>query len=209
MTTTLEQRLNAKLDRKPSGCWEFTGGKTKAGYGRIYTHSIGRRTVLIGAHRASYQIHVGDIPPGMCVCHKCDNPPCCNPDHLFLGTKADNSRDMAAKGRAVAGPVSQSEWWTPERRAIRAKMIAERGKRARQEKITLSGVHPDSKFCPTCRRWLSKDHFGNNRARDDGLQAHCKPCKNAANIVGTRRRKGRTDRPRRATRSDKKHFINQ
>ena len=66
---------------------------------------------LMGAHRASWIISHGEIPPGLWVCHKCDNPPCVNPDHLFLGTCTDNNRDMTAKGRNVP-PVGARHWAT-------------------------------------------------------------------------------------------------
>ncbi len=80
--------------RKSDGCWEWTGLVNESGYGRIYVYGRVDR-----AHRLSYRIHLGPIPKGMFVCHHCDNPPCCNPSHLFLGTHMDNMRDATAKRR--------------------------------------------------------------------------------------------------------------
>jgi hypothetical protein len=77
-------------------CWNWLG--TKSGepkYGHIELIPIGN----VGAHRLSWMIHNGDIPDGLLVCHKCDNEICVRPDHLFLGTDADNNRDMMNKGR--------------------------------------------------------------------------------------------------------------
>lgn len=87
-------RFNNKFMVSDSGCWEWTGAKDGRGYGRIYY-----KQDLVGAHQFSYCHFVGDILPGQCVCHHCDNPPCCNPNHLFLGTVADNIHDMMQKGR--------------------------------------------------------------------------------------------------------------
>lgn len=75
-------------------CWPWTGAKTEHGYGRI---NIGGRVVK--AHRVAYRELVGEIPDNSDVCHTCDNPPCCNPQHLFLGDARLNAQDMVSKGR--------------------------------------------------------------------------------------------------------------
>lgn len=80
-----------------TGCWEWKKACTRAGYGLI-----GSGRTLIYTHRLSYETHVGPIPEGHHVCHKCDNPKCCNPEHLFTGTDADNLGDMRSKGRGHA-----------------------------------------------------------------------------------------------------------
>lgn len=96
----IAERIRARSVVMGSGCMEWTDRLSRAGYGR--TTYLGKEW---GAHRLSWFLKNGPIPDGMNVLHKCDNPPCINPEHLFLGTHLDNMRDMAAKGRAKSGGV--------------------------------------------------------------------------------------------------------
>ncbi len=84
---------NIKID-EATQCWEWQAARTEAGYGLFL---VNRK--LVYAHRFSYENFNGPIPVGMHICHSCDNPPCCNPAHLFPGTDADNLADMHSKGR--------------------------------------------------------------------------------------------------------------
>lgn len=87
-----------------SGCWEWQAALNREGYGE---YAINRKTFR--AHRVSFMIHKGDIPEGLYVCHTCDNTVCVNPEHLFLGTQADNMRDRNKKGRANM-PQGEKMW---------------------------------------------------------------------------------------------------
>lgn len=78
----------------PDDCWNWGNYSKTRGYGRIGVAGKNRF-----AHRISYEIAFGEIPTGLLVCHRCDNPSCCNPNHLFLGTNGDNNADMMRKGR--------------------------------------------------------------------------------------------------------------
>ena len=93
----VEDRFWSKVRKADGdGCWEWMGARVKTGYGQI---GRSRTRQLIATHRLSWELYRGAIPSGLCVCHRCDNPRCVRPDHLFLGTQADNIHDMVAKGR--------------------------------------------------------------------------------------------------------------
>lgn len=96
---TVEERFWSKVERNaPDECWPWTAGRFLGGYGLF---SIGNRD--FGAHRIAWRLLHGPIPDRKHVCHRCDNPACCNPGHLFLGTNADNMRDRDSKGRQARG----------------------------------------------------------------------------------------------------------
>jgi hypothetical protein len=94
--TLLERLLNKVIINQNTDCWEWQGGTNNIGYGMIRDEKKMRT-----AHRVSYEEHNNvKIPKLMCVCHTCDNPLCVNPNHLWLGSRSDNTRDMWRKGRA-------------------------------------------------------------------------------------------------------------
>lgn len=90
----------AKHTRKSDGCWEWTAYRIPTGYGQM---GGAKPHTTILTHRASWEIHYGPIPPDTDVLHRCDNPPCGRPDHLFLGTALDNMRDASRKFRTTQG----------------------------------------------------------------------------------------------------------
>lgn len=102
------ERFEANVERIPfGGCWVWMASVNTQGYGQFHY-----KGVPTAAHRFSYRWHRHEIPAGMCILHQCDNPSCVNPDHLFLGTRADNNADRKRKGRnspraGVLNPMSR------------------------------------------------------------------------------------------------------
>lgn len=101
-------RLRRRLKKVPQSldtpCWEFQGAKDQDGYGKIRVGDEIERT-----HRLSFMCKHGPVEPGMVVRHKCDNPPCCNPAHLEIGTHEENMQDMVARGRHRGNAKISSE----------------------------------------------------------------------------------------------------
>ena len=118
---TLQERFADKVIPDPnSECWLWTAAVDRQGYGMLRSGNG-----MCRAHRVSYELHIGQIPKGLLVCHTCDVPGCVNPDHLWLGTNATNMVDMTAKGRRALGVSHGKAKLTEDQvRAIRADLRA-------------------------------------------------------------------------------------
>jgi len=122
---TLRKRFEAKFVKGlNSDCWLWEGGTSGKGYGQVWNEQKQEK-----AHRAAWKLYRGEIPKGLCVCHSCDTPLCVNPNHLWLGSQAENIRDMHAKGRGKQqnGEAHHNAKLTEEDvRAIRASLQSSR-----------------------------------------------------------------------------------
>lgn len=128
---TSEERYERSVTRG-DGCWGWSGSTNERGYGRIGVRY---------AHRISWEIHRGPIPSGLWVLHRCDNPPCTNPDHLFLGTHAENMADANAKGRLLGSPSKGHKLTREEASEIRCLRASGWTRRQVSERF---GIHMDN-----------------------------------------------------------------
>lgn len=120
--------------RRTETCWLWQGFRDKDGYGSF---GIGRKMPSLRAHRVSYWLFIGPIPPGAHILHSCDNPPCVNPKHLRAGTHLENVRDMVEKGR---GPSGERNGWAKLSEPAVAEIKRSKGKVSRQELANRFGV---------------------------------------------------------------------
>lgn len=137
-------RLWSRVD-KDGECWNWTGYVTSDGYGRM-----GYDGRVEGCHRVAYQLVVGPIPEGMCVCHRCDNRRCVNPSHLFLGTNLDNMVDKTNKERQARGETHPRAILT-EAKVIEMRRIYAAGGIIQAELAKHFGVSPGTVGCIVSR----------------------------------------------------------
>lgn len=141
----LEERFLAKVN-KTNTCWLWAAYKDKKGYGRFsYKRADGVQR-MITAHRVAYTLYKGHIPKDLFVCHTCDNPPCVNPDHLFLGTNDDNVKDKMKKGRHVAAGTHCGK----------AAISGENNSQARLTELVIRKIRVTAKHSKTSYKALGK-----------------------------------------------------
>lgn len=134
----LADRLWPKV-RKGDGCWEFIGHRDAHGYGRVAIGTGERRGLSLLAHRVAWELTNGPIPADRHVLHRCDNPPCVRPDHLFLGDQRANNTDRDSKGRVRHGSTHRSAKLT-EHDVSEIRMLAAAGLMTQRQIAELFGV---------------------------------------------------------------------
>lgn len=140
-------------------CWLWLGELNRMGYGRLDIYRDNRRHRVM-AHRLAYFLAHGPIPGDQLIRHTCDQPSCCNPAHLILGSQKQNMQDARARGRMNLGGLQIG-------RVDRVRKFYER-------------MAVGMKTCPRCGQEKALELFGINRSEIDGRQGHCRACRSAS-----------------------------
>lgn len=149
------ERLWNRVEKNSDGCWIWQGARDGTGYG-----SIKFKGKKVNTHRVAYELTYGEIPEGMCVCHRCDVRACINPEHLFIGTRAENNADMANKGRAKA-PNRHKDFCVNGHRLVEANLI-------RRVITVKSGRSYEVRRCRTCQQRCNREHMRRKRQQHKG-----------------------------------------
>ncbi len=147
MRKTLEQRFWENVVVYRDGCWGWASYTNGLGYGVIHVRRrLENFRKNIYAHRLSWEIHFGPVPDDLFVLHRCDNPACCRPDHLFLGTNTDNMKDCVAKGRDNRAAKALPGEKNPQAKLTEADVLAIRCK-PRVSRFTLAKMFGVTESC--------------------------------------------------------------
>jgi hypothetical protein len=190
-----------------TGCWEWQGALDAAGYGRAHDHEAYQNGVrqTMAAHRLAWRLFKGPIPAGMLACHRCDNPRCANPEHVFLGTYQDNNRDISEKGRHRNGQKTHCKHghaFTPENTGMQTnggrycRTCNAAGGRARSKARTAArqAARPPKTLCRFGRHpWIPENIMVVQRA-DRGPTKECRLCHNESTVRRYWRKKHGDDR---------------
>jgi len=152
---SLQERFSKKINKSGSetypDCWIWEGGKTSKGYGSFKYY---QDRSAIGAHVSSYLFYIGEVPKGMLVRHRCDNPPCVNPEHLIIGSNSDNMKDMFERGRN--GPQTKKQTHCKKGHSFEEfEPIVYVKKQGRQ-------IGEEYRVCKECKRINDSKRKGNN-----------------------------------------------
>jgi hypothetical protein len=145
------ERFWSKVDKRGEDeCWEWKDHKDRGGYGKIW---LSGRNVL--AHRFAWVIANGKMPDGLFACHKCDNPACCNPNHLFAGTSQDNIDDRVRKGRSACGDRNASRLYPEKRERGENHWTRRNPEKAARGDRNGARLHPE-KLARGANHWVNK-----------------------------------------------------